>query len=85
MFGVNGFIKDTQWLIELVFAVDESSSKTDEAEKEMKKEGEPEKNGKEPAKTNNEVRAHLDKIKTLKFNPVTSMSKHQVSLCSFCR
>lgn len=65
LFGVNGLIKDTQWLIELVFAVDESSSKTDEAEKEMKKEGEPEKNGKEPAKANNEVKTHLDKIKTL--------------------
>lgn len=74
-----------QWLIELVFAVDESSSKTDEAEKEMKKEGEPEKNGKEPAKANNEVKTHLDKIKTLKFTPVTMMSKHQVSLCSSCR
>lgn len=52
---MNGFIKDTEWLIEVVFAVDESSSKTDEAEKEMKKEGELEKNGKEPAKANNEV------------------------------
>lgn len=82
---MNGFIKDTQWLIELVFAVDESSSRTDEAEKEMKKEGEPEKNGKELAKANNEVKTHLDKIKTLKFNPVTMMSKHQVSLCSSCR
>lgn len=38
-----------------VFPVDDSSSKSDEAEKEVKKEGEAEKNGKETAKTNNEV------------------------------
>lgn len=45
-----------------VFAVDDLSSKTDEAEKEVKKEGEPEKNGKEPAKANNEVTTRSIKI-----------------------
>ncbi len=35
-----------------VFVVDESSSKTEEAEKEPKKEGESEKNGKDTAKAN---------------------------------
>lgn len=45
-----------------VFAVDDSSSKTDEAEKEVKKEGEAEKNGKEPAKANNEVTTRPNKI-----------------------
>ncbi len=43
-----------------VFVVDDSSSKTDEAakdaEKEVKKEGEAEKNGKEPAKASDEVK-----------------------------
>ncbi|XP_030267420.1 chromodomain-helicase-DNA-binding protein 4a isoform X3 [Sparus aurata] len=40
-------------------AVDDST-KTEEAEKEVKKEGEPEKNGKEPVKTSNEVIAIPD-------------------------
>lgn len=42
-------------------AVDDSSSKNEEAEKEVKKEGEAEKNGKEPAKASNEVTARLNK------------------------
>lgn len=45
--------------INFLSVVDDSAAKTDDGEKEPKKEGEPEKNGKEPpAKANNEVRTH---------------------------